>query len=264
MKKPAPSRNRNLSIFETLVFASLFILLSACAYVWYSKPNDPVIVAIAAGLTTSTVAGTLLIAIRSIRERLFDDLALSAQESIKVINEVTNWHNGSWVEYISSNNAMANPSQFWFSERLSSSECMKSLVLLGRNHTFMFRDSSANDRLILFDAIRRVTKNKGRVCVFVSNESPLKQEIIKQLTLALDQRTLTAIQFYAIPHDIELRYSCLVNDSGIWVSHKLACLASERTYLAVIQKVKTPYFYNLIVSDAEALQAKCARIELKK
>jgi hypothetical protein len=253
---------RDTTTFDIFIATLLMVIMLAAIFVWYKYPDDAAVAAICSGLVTSILVSFALLGVRSVRERLFDKVLVSTRATLSMVQALSAWHEGSWVEYMPTQNVSPDPSDFWFRKRLSTEECHHTLILIGRSHRFMFDQSSVADRSIMTDAIRRVLTDRGRVWLFFAEGAATLPRTITFLRDNLRKEVRSLIELRTITNNRPITYSCLMNDAGVWVAHRPVSLPDDRSYLAVIRRSATPYFYNLILSDAEATFPASTKIDL--
>ena len=247
--------------YTTLAVVALAL---GCIIIAYRFPEDDVLRSLALGALGSLITGLVLAGadfsiqgrqrqyLRRI-EPIFQDLERGAAR-----------FRGTWIQVNVSANSFGDPYRFWMHDRLRKEECHSTLIMVGRSHRSIFLEVTGAQRIKLGSTMSRVLKSGGTVKILVPETADTKDLIEQFFRAEIGKRQRQRLHLLMLPQDMRLAYSALLNDAGVWLMPRLSALAPDKEIMLSVERIHAEYYYDLFLSDIEALEAQCTRVDLTK
>lgn len=244
-----------------IVIFLMVVLAIVCFATAYKFPTDPVLQPLALGTLASLVTSWIVLGIQYSSDGRHRQMLGGMEQIYLNLRAGSERFNGTWIRASGGANAADDPNRFWMVERLSPEECSNRLVMVGASHRTIFSDVTPDLQKSLVNSIKQISKNHGRVCIFFPPDAPTRSSIEGFFRTQFTAAQLKYVELYVLPAACSIRYSCLLNDKGLWLLPKFYEVTPDRAMLLEIRKDTAEYFYRLYETDLDLLARRSSRVD---
>lgn len=233
-----------------------------CVYLLIEYGNHPIVASIATGVLSSVATGLILVSVDNAADNIKNKEIFRVPKIIDALESKIDRFQGQWSKVIQTANAVDDPNRFWLKERISETECYKTLYMIGRSHRTVFIEISTELRAQLISTIKSIIAKGGTVKILMLDGVDTLDTVKELFRTNLTATEKRRFHLHLLPSDFPLHYSGLLNDCGIWMMPRLNDISPDKSCMFCVDRKDAEYVYSLYKTDFELVAAKTPMVPL--